>query len=146
MPTSSTATALRMPPALSKAQGKLSSPAPRADFSMMKMAPMEPSRGWVATSSRGLFEAEASRLMLSLANSSMLRPAGNSQGGTLTHIPAHKEHTYTHTSCQPLPGPGAALWAGPLTGQGEPGGGGGGRRRRRRRRHGPGGFEPFRDN
>lgn len=75
MPTSSTVTALRIPPALSKAQGKLRSPAPRADFSIMKMAPMEPSRGSAVISSGGLAEAEASRLMLSLANSSMLQPA-----------------------------------------------------------------------
>lgn len=94
MPTSSTVTALRIPPALSKAQGKLRSPAPRADFSMMKMAPMEPSRGSAVTSSGGLAEAEASRLMLSLANSSMLQPAGHTDGA-------------------------AVLWAGPLCGQGE---------------------------
>lgn len=75
MPTSSTVTALRIPPALWKAQGKLRSPAPRADFSIMKMAPMEPSRGSAVISSGGLAEAEASRLMLSLANSSMLQPA-----------------------------------------------------------------------
>lgn len=75
MPTSSTVNALRMPPALSKAQGKLRRPAPRADFSMMKMAPSDPSRGPAVTSSGGLAEAEASRLMLSLANSSMLGPA-----------------------------------------------------------------------
>lgn len=75
MPTSSTVTALRIPPALSKAQGKLRSPAPRADFSIMKMAPMEPRRGSAVISSGGLAEAEASRLMLSLANSSMLQPA-----------------------------------------------------------------------
>lgn len=69
-------TALWIPPALSKAQGKLRSPAPRADLSMMKMAPTEPSRG--PTSRGGLAEAEARRLMLSLANSSMLRPPGDS--------------------------------------------------------------------
>lgn len=86
VPTSSTVTALRTPPALSKAHGKLRSPAPRADFSMMKMAPMEPSRGPAATSARGLAEAEASRLMLSLANSSMLRPAGDSRWDTLAHM------------------------------------------------------------
>lgn len=80
MPTISTVTALRMPPALSKAQAKLRSPAPRADFSMMKMAPTEPSRGPSVTSSGGLAEAEASRLMLSLANSSMLLPAGKTHG------------------------------------------------------------------
>lgn len=83
MPTSSTVTALRIPPALSKAQGKLRSPAPRADFSMMKMAPMEPSRGSAVTSSGGLAEAEASRLMLSLANSSMLQPAGHTDGAAV---------------------------------------------------------------
>lgn len=98
MPTSSTVTALRMPPALSKAQGKLRRPAPRADFSMMKMAPMEPSRGPAVTSSGGLAEAEASRLMLSLANSSMLQPAGNSRRDTLTHTRAHRLQTYTRAS------------------------------------------------
>lgn len=98
MPTSSTVTALRTPPALSKAQGKLRSPAPRADFSMMKMAPMEPSRGPAVTSSGGLAEAEASRLMLSLANSSMLQPAGSSLRDTMTHTRAYELHSYTHTS------------------------------------------------
>lgn len=86
MPTSSTVNALRMPPALSKAQGKLRRPAPRADLSMMKMAPSDPSRGPAVTSSGGLAEAEASRLMLSLANSSMLGPA--------VHTDAHA--TYVH--------------------------------------------------
>lgn len=70
-------TALRTPPALWKAQGKFRSPAPSADFSMMKTAPTEPSRG--PASSGHLEEAEASRLMLSLANSSILLPAGDSE-------------------------------------------------------------------
>ena len=43
--TISTLTAVFIPPAFSKAHGKLSSPAPRADFSMMKIAPKEPRRG-----------------------------------------------------------------------------------------------------
>lgn len=111
MPTSSTVTALRMPPALSKAQGKLRSPAPRADFSMMKMAPMEPSRGPAATSSGGLAEAEASRLMLSRANSSMLHPKLTA-GHTDAH--ARSQATYIHprellVSSQPLPEHGAVL-------------------------------------
>lgn len=90
MPTSSTVNALRMPPALSKAQGKLRRPAPRADFSMMKMAPSDPSRGPAVTSSGGLAEAEASRLMLSLANSSMLGPAVHTDARACWHA------TYVH--------------------------------------------------
>lgn len=66
--TSSTLTAVVTPPAFWKAQGKLSSPAPRADFSMMNTAPNEPSRGGSA------WDADrASRLMLSRASSSMLQ-------------------------------------------------------------------------
>lgn len=65
--TISTATAERIPPAFSKAHGKLRSPAPSADLSMMKIAPKDPSLG-PSVSSVGL----ASKLMLSLANSSML--------------------------------------------------------------------------
>lgn len=86
-------TALWTPPALSKAQGKLRSPAPRADFSMMKMAPMEPSRGPAVTSSGGLAEAEASRLMLSLANSSMRHRRETHDG---THGTGYI-HKYIHT-------------------------------------------------
>lgn len=107
-----------MPPALSKAQGKLRSPAPRADFSMMKMAPMEPSRG-PATSSGGLAEAEANRLMLSLANSSMLQPAGHTDWRThRLHKPApapassRSAHNYS-PGMVPLCAVGlAAHWAG----------------------------------
>lgn len=64
--TSSTRTAGAIPPALLKAQGKLSSPAPRADFSIIKTAPAEDRLG-APDSRAGL----ASKLMLSLANSSM---------------------------------------------------------------------------
>lgn len=62
-----------IPPALAKAQGKLRSPAPRADFRRMKMAPEEPSLGPALRHSEDLGEADASKLMLSLASSSMLR-------------------------------------------------------------------------
>lgn len=65
--------ALWIPPALAKAQGKLRSPAPRADFRRMKMAPKEPSLGPALRHSDDLGEADASKLMLSLASSSMLR-------------------------------------------------------------------------
>lgn len=109
-------TALWTPPALWKAQGKLRSPAPKADLSMMKTAPTEPRRGPAVTPSGGLAEAEASRLMLSLANSSMRQPAGNLTTG---HTDAHTQrappvphthtntHTYiqthTHSRCRPAP-------------------------------------------
>lgn len=64
--TSSTLMAVVTPPAFWKAQGKLSSPAPSADLSMMNTAPNEPSLGgceWDAD--------RANRLMLSRASSSM---------------------------------------------------------------------------
>lgn len=64
--TSSTVVAVVTPPAFWKAQGKLSSPAPSADFSIMNTAPNEPSRGGSAWD-----EEWASRLMLSRASSSM---------------------------------------------------------------------------
>ena len=65
--TSSTLTAVVTPPAFSKAQGKLSSPAPSADFNIMNTAPKEPSRGGSA------WDADrANRLMLSRASSSMM--------------------------------------------------------------------------
>lgn len=101
-PTSSTVTALRIPPALSKAQGKLSSPAPRADFNMMKMAPMDPSLGSAVASSGGLVMAEASRLMLSLANSSILPPVG------------HTDTAAVLCGAGPLAGQGEADWGGGL--------------------------------
>ncbi|TNN64190.1 hypothetical protein EYF80_025558 [Liparis tanakae] len=112
----STATALRTPPALSKAQGKFRSPAPSADFSMMKTAPTEPSRGPADTSSGGLAdEVEASRLMLSLANSSMLRPAGSSRWEQLTHTRARSRAAYIRPSArvtgQPADTPRRAHWA-----------------------------------
>lgn len=74
-----------IPPAFAKAQGKLRSPAPRADFRRMKMAPREPSLGPVLMHSGDLGEAVASRLMLSLASSSILRPAGHT-GGTAAKL------------------------------------------------------------
>lgn len=77
MPTSSTVTALWIPPAFSKAQGKLRSPAPRADLRRIKMAPREPSLGSAPIRRGDLGETAASRLMLSLSRSSMLRPAGH---------------------------------------------------------------------
>lgn len=108
MPTSSTVTALRTPPALPNAQGKLRSPAPRADFSMMKMAPMEPRRGpavaAAAASSGGLVEAEVSRLMLSLANSSMLKPAENSRQDRAGHTDARARSQAAYIHPHELPG------------------------------------------
>lgn len=82
MLTSSTVTALWIPPALSKAQGKLRSPAPREDLRRMKMAPREPSLAPGPKRSGDLGETAASRLMLSLASSSMLRPAGHWRDGS----------------------------------------------------------------
>lgn len=64
--TSSTRTAGVIPPALLNAQGKLRSPAPKADFSRIKTAPAEERLG-LSDSKVGL----ASKLILSLANSSM---------------------------------------------------------------------------
>jgi len=129
VPTSSTVTALRTPPALSKAQGKFRSPAPRADFSMMNTAPTEPSRGPADTSSGGLAdEDEASRLMLSLANSSMLRPAGSSRWDQLTHTRARSRAAYIRPSAraagQLADTPRPAHWAKVRRVEGGRGGGG----------------------
>lgn len=68
--TISTLMALLTPPAFSKAQGKLRSPAPSADLSMMKTAPKEPRRG-ASVPRAGLYSKLMLR-MLSRASSSML--------------------------------------------------------------------------
>lgn len=62
--------ALFTPPAFSKAQGKLRSPAPSADFSIMNTAPKDPSRG-AGEPRLGLCNILMLR-MLSRASSSML--------------------------------------------------------------------------
>lgn len=78
--TISTMTALLTPPAFSKAQGKLRSPAPSADFSMMKTAPNEPRRGAASVPRAGLYSRLMLR-MLSRASSSMLPRAQLSTAG-----------------------------------------------------------------
>lgn len=77
--TISTQVALLTPPAFSKAQGKLRSPAPSADFSMMKTAPKEPRRG-ASVPRAGLYSRLMLR-MLSRASSSMLPRAQLSTPG-----------------------------------------------------------------
>lgn len=62
--------AIFTPPALAKAHGKLSNPAPSADFNMMKIAPREPRRG--TSDPRDGLDSILMLRILSRANSSIV--------------------------------------------------------------------------